>query len=166
LYLASKFDKLVIVGGIHMEKVENSTNYIKLVYDSLNLETMDSSTELTLSQFMEAYHQTLNEYLNSDKPSAEVTIRLQQLSGPVRVALNTPNDGQPHPAADFIKRKEQEHGIEMEKGFSKVLRNPNMPSTINEEDQLQINGFSLGIIVVGATLILGIILGALLFAIK
>lgn len=149
-----------------MEPVENSTNYLKLVYDSLKLNSLDEQTKVLLSQFMEAYHQTLNAYLNSEVQNPELSIKLQQLSGPVRVALNTPNDGHPHPAAEFIKQREQQNGMEMEKGFDKVLKNPNAPSIINEEDNLQINGYSLAFIIIGITLVLGIILGKLLFVIS
>ena len=140
--------------------------YIDIIYNSLKMTSLDSETSTALAQFMEAYHKTLDEHLNSPVTNPEVTSRLQTLTGPVNAALSMPDDGKPHPAVDFIKEKIQNHGMEMEKGFAKVLKNPNVPSVKYEDETMQMNGFSLGIIVVIATLIAGFALGALLFFIK
>ena len=119
---------------------------------------------------MEAYNQTLNEYLNADVPSEAITERLRLLSGPVDFVLkNFPDTGDeevPYPAVEIIKKRLNERGAEMEKGFTRVLT-PNTPNIIPDQaDKIQINGFSYAIIVVILTILLGTIIGALLFFIK
>ena len=136
---------------------------INLVYQSFQLTFLDNETITILNQFMEAYHKTLNEHLNLETPNMEVSERLRLLTGPVQQALNTPNDGIPHPAADYIKQKLNEQGKEMEKPFVKALINPNAPTLISNDDM---NGFSFAIILVCFTIVLGMVLGALLFVLK
>lgn len=142
--------------------------YLDLIYESLNKSFVDEKTTTLLSQFMDAYYQTLDEHLNAPVPNQEVINRLQKLTGPINAALNMPEpqDGSKRPAVDFIKEKIQNHGMEMEKGFAKVLKNPNAPSVSYEDEPLQINGFSFAIIVVCFTIVVGMVLGALLFLIK
>ncbi|MBE6148087.1 MAG: hypothetical protein E7167_01045 [Firmicutes bacterium] len=137
---------------------------IDLVYQSLMATSLNAQTEKVLSQFMEAYHQTLQEHLNSEIELPQVTERLRILTGPIQEALNTPDDGNLHPAADFIKNKLNEQGKEMEKPFARVLKNPNAPSLHNSQEEM--NGFSFAIIIVCFTIVLGMVLGALLFLIK
>lgn len=162
LYLHLNFDKLYIVGDIDMDD-----NYIKIIYDSLDKPTLDESTTTMLTQFMDAYHQILDEHANALTPNPEVTAKLQVLTGPVNKAMNIPDDGKPHPAADFIKEKIINHGMEREKDFARVLKNPNAPSiSYEDENPLQINGFSFAIVVVCFTIVVGMVLGALLFLIK
>ena len=136
---------------------------INLVYQSLNMTSLDDKTFKILTQFMEAYHQTVQEHLNSNIANPEVTERLRLLTGPVQAAINIETDETPHPAADFIKQKLSEQGREMEKSFARVLSNPNAPSLIRDEDM---NGFSFAIVLVCFTIVLGMIFGALLFVIK
>ena len=161
MYLNLFFDKLVIVGDKDMNS--NFDENINLVYQSFNKTSLDEKTLTILTQFMDAYEQTLNEHLNLEYPNPEVTQRLQLLTGPVQKALNTQDDGTLHPAADFIKQKLNEQGKAMEKPFARVLSNPNAPSLISSEDM---NGFSFAIILVCFTIVLGMVLGALLFLIK
>lgn len=138
--------------------------YIQAIYDSLKMSSLDEKTIALLSQFMDAYHQTLDAHLNSQMPNSEITSQLQILTGPINAAIQM-QDGAT-PAADFIKEKLHNHGMEMEKGFAKVLKNPNAPSVQYEEEQMSINGYSFAIIVVFSTIILGVILGAILFFTK
>ena len=144
--------------------MENFDNSLKIVYDSFNATTLDDKTKEVLTQFMEAYDQILQEHLNSEYELPGVAQRLQELTGPIQKALNTPADGAMHPAADFIKEKLIEQGKAMEKPFAKVLTNPNAPSLIPSDEP--INGFSLAIIIVCFTIVLGMVFGALLFVIK
>lgn len=137
---------------------------INLVYKSFKATSLDEQTKIILTQFMEAYQKTLHEHLNSDVAVPEVTERLRILTGPIQEALNIPEDGNLHPAADFIKNKLSEQGKEMEKPFARVLSNPNAPSLLSSNDEM--NGFSLAIIIVCFTIVLGIVLGALLFLIR
>ena len=136
---------------------------INIVYKSLNWTTLDDKTKLVLAQFMDAYHQTLQEHLNSEISQPEVIKRLKLLTGPVQQALNMADDGKCHPAVDFIKQKLNDQGKEMEKPFTKVLKNSNAPALVSNEDM---NGFSFAIILVCFTIVLGMVLGALLFLIK
>lgn len=137
---------------------------LKRVYDSFNLTNLDESTINMLSQFMDAYHQILQEHLNSEYELKGVAERLKKLTGPVQKALNTPDDGNLHPAADFIKTKLAEQAKEMEKPFRKVLTTSNAPALVDPNEHM--NGFSLSIIIVCFTIVLGMVLGALLFVIK
>ncbi|MBQ6841536.1 MAG: hypothetical protein IJO63_05425 [Bacilli bacterium] len=138
---------------------------INQIYHYLTLTALNDDAKVKISQFMDAYHQTLNEYLNSNTPNISTTQRLQALTGPVNVALTTPDDGKPHPAAELIKQKVNDHGKEMEKPFVRSLRNPNAPSLIKDDNEMM-NGFSFAIIIVCFTIVLGMVLGALLFLIK
>lgn len=137
---------------------------IKLIYDSFNLTTLDNQTLTILSQFMEAYNQTLLEHLNSEITTPGAIERLRILTGPVQKAINTMDDGIPHPAADFIKQRINAQGQAMEKPFMRVLKNPDAPSLSSDNEDM--NGFSFAIIVVCFTIVLGMVLGALLFVIK
>lgn len=143
---------------------------IDSIYEYLYLNSLDRGMITSLTLFMEAYNQTLNEYLNADVPSEAVTERLRLLSGPVDFVLkNFPDTGDekvPYPAVEIIKKRLNERGAEMEKGFTRVLT-PNTPNIIPDQaDKIQINGFSYAIIVVILTILLGTIIGALLFFIK
>lgn len=145
--------------------MESFTDNINQIYSYLEAFSLDETAKNKISQFMDAYHQTLNEYLNAEIPNEETAKRLQALTGPVNKALNMPDDGTFHPAVEFIKQKVSDQGKAMEKPFVKSLRNPNAPSLIKDDDYMM-NGFSFAIIVVCFTIVLGMVLGALLFLIK
>ena len=144
---------------------------IEKIYEYLYLTSLDSNMINAINMFMNAYNQTLNEYLNAQNPSYELIQRLQILSGPVNfVYSNFPDNydsPEPHPAADIIKNKINDYSTSLEKGFTRTRKNANIPSTIPEEKEYtQINGFTTAIIVVILTTIFGILLGALLFFIR
>ena len=147
--------------------VINMENKIKIIYDSLDQINLDNDTLSLLNQFMEAYHQTLDEYVNLQVPNNEIANRLKLLTGPINKAMTTPDGPIKYPAVDFIKEKINNHGVEMEKGFTKKLVNPNAPSTIPEEEPTNyMNGFSFSIILVCFTILIGMILGALAFVLN
>ena len=143
---------------------ESFEQSINLIYQSFNLKELDAKTLNALNQFMDAYNQTLNEHLNSNITSAETLERLRILTGPIQKALNTPDDGNLYPAIKFIKNKLSEQGKEMEKPFAKLLRNPAVPALSSSSDD--INGFSFAIIIVCFTIVIGMVLGALLFLLR
>ena len=143
---------------------------INSIYGMLYLDQLNQVMVTSLSLFMDAYNQTLSDYLNAENPSDEITKRLRLLSGPVNdVLAKFPDDAQDqisYPAVEIIKKKLTEHGVSVEKPFTRALRS-NIPNILPEEpDKVQINGFSYAIIVVILTMILGVILGALLNFIK
>ena len=168
-----------------MDENQPNLNFLKEnisnIYEYLYLNSLDSKMINSLNLFMDAYNQTLNEYLNANNPSYDLIQKLKILSGPINFVYanfpDNPNSLEPHPAADLIKKKINDYNTELEntrlenagleKGFTRVKKNANMPSTIPDENEYtQINGFTTGAIIVILTILFGILLGTLLFFIK
>jgi len=141
---------------------------MEIIYNALYLPKLDDKTLKIIDQYLEAYQSVLNEYLKSENPSNDLSVRLNILTGPINEIFNPYNqkmrDTKAHPAADINKERINNQTAANEKGFVRVLKNGNSPSLI--EDDLTINGYTKTVGLIMLTTILGMLLAALLYYIK
>lgn len=150
--------------------VESLEEKVNKIIGYLTLENIDNDIIGSINLFMDAYNQTLNEYLNAPEKNEELENRLRILSKPMNYyysLINDPNNINKYPSLNIISGKLNEYGSSIEQSFTRTLTNPNFPSTYNSDDDIKINnGFTVNTILIIVTVLLGFMLGALLFIIK
>jgi hypothetical protein len=150
--------------------VESLEEKVNKIIGYLTLENIDNDIIGSINLFMDAYNQTLNEYLNAPEKNEELENRLRILSKPMNYyysLINDTNNINKYPSLNIISGKLNEYGSSIEQSFTRTLTNPNFPSTYNSDDDIKINnGFTVNTILIIVTVLLGFMLGALLFIIK
>lgn len=150
--------------------VESLEEKVNKIIGYLTLENIDNDIIGSINLFMDAYNQTLNEYLNAPNKNEELENRLRILSKPMNYyysLINDPSNINKYPSLNIISGKLNDYSSSIEQSFTRTLTNPNFPSTYNSDDDIKINnGFTVNTILIIVTVLLGFMLGALLFIIK
>lgn len=145
--------------------MEFDINNLTSIYEYLYLSELDSFVLNELTNYVNAYNDVLNSYLNSPSPDEELSNKLEKLTQPINfIDTNFPymdENAVLPPAVEFIRSKinktrQTDKPVEQEKEYTRV-RTP---------EESRINGFANYFIVLVLTAILGIMLGALLYFIQ
>ena len=149
------------------------------IFSWLYKQELSEEEKNAIIRYIDNYLVAYEEYLID--PSDENAIRLQYLSGPVDEVYNLANphlsSGKTYPAVSMIMEHIDEYGRKIEKNFEEAnkansnvktlaLTNQKKGYSLTEDFNYEANAFWQAPLILGLCLIIGLILGALLFYIK
>ncbi len=150
---------------------ENLKNESNVIYRLLHLNEVNDNLKNSIASYLDLYFDTYKKYCNLEQKDEDLTKIFNILSGPINEVDNPYNlelnDGKPHPAMDLIKERlnmfyselNNSSGMSQSEGKSRTLVPESSIKGIklyNDE-----NGFIKSIIIIIATIILGILLASL-----
>ncbi len=144
------------------------TNNIQKLMKLIDKDVLNEEDIQFINYYLEAYNQTLNAYISSSNdPMLNQNVQLlsipiNEIYTPFKQIKETPavkmiRDFIEHPQNDF----NNSNNMQQARSNTRTLTNPKFPKMINDD-----NGFISTIIIVSLTIVIGFILGAMLFFLR
>ncbi len=148
-----------------MEESNKLLIFVNKIHLLLNLKELTLEQKDMLTNFLLMYDEALAAF-NVENTIVSST-RLQLLSTPILAVLNNPTLDNDNEAIKMINDHLNKKEAANEKGYARVRGNSNYSLSLEERNALEkINGFTQVILILSSTVIIGILLGILLFYIK